>query len=163
VQRRKAGGHDRAVRRTQRNDVGDRREGAELQELVLLHRVRQVPEERARKAERDAGAGELLVVGRIARPARIDERIRLRKYRRAASARRIQSTARSRSSIGGPWLASVGVRNAGMSRSARPRARRIWTTRPGIPSGASPPDVPSDLGMIQRRCGTSVMTSKYRS
>src|SRR4029077_6956665 len=80
---------------------------------------------------------------------------------RAASARRIRSTARSRSSIGGPSFASFGPRNDRMSPSARPRARRIWTTRPGIPSGASPPVVPTDLGMIQRRCGTRLMTIKY--
>src|SRR5438132_7143660 len=82
---------------------------------------------------------------------------------RAASARRIRSTARSRSSIGGPSSARFGERNAGMSRSVRPRVRRICATRPGIPSSASPPGPPTDLGMIQRRCGVSVMTSKYRS
>src|SRR6266851_1350878 len=80
---------------------------------------------------------------------------------RAASARRIRSTARSRSSIGGPSFVSFGVRNAGMSASSNPRVRRICATRLGIPSSASPPDAPTDLGMIQRRCGTSVMTSKY--
>src|SRR5260221_2714216 len=80
---------------------------------------------------------------------------------RAASARRIRSTARSRSSSGGPPVARLGERNAGMSASARPRVRRICATRLGIPSSASPPDAPTDLGMIQRRCGTSVMTSKY--
>src|SRR5579859_948719 len=80
---------------------------------------------------------------------------------RAASARRIRSTARSRSSIGGPSFASFGVRKEGMSASLRPRARRIWTTRLGIPSGTSRTSRPSDLGMIHRRCGTRVMTIKY--
>src|SRR5258708_4547460 len=82
---------------------------------------------------------------------------------RAASARRIRSTARSRSSIGGPSFASLGTRNAGMSASARPRVRRIWATSVGIPSGASPLDAPTDRGMIQRRCGTRLMTFKYRT
>src|SRR5438876_9137150 len=80
---------------------------------------------------------------------------------RAASARRIRSTARSRSSIGGPSFARRGVRNAGISASARPRVRRIWAPRLGIPSSASPPDAPTDLGMIQRRCGTRLMITKY--
>src|SRR6266852_2823046 len=80
---------------------------------------------------------------------------------RAASARRIRSTARSRSSIGGPFVARLGERNAGMSASSSPRVRRICATRLGIPSSASPPDAPTDLGMIQRRCGTRLMTIKY--
>src|SRR5258708_24459374 len=82
---------------------------------------------------------------------------------RAGSARRIRSTARSRSSIGGPSFASLGTRNAGMSASARPRVRRIWATSVGIPSGASPLDAPTDRGMIHRRCGTRLMTFKYRT
>src|SRR5438874_2430263 len=80
---------------------------------------------------------------------------------RAASARWIRSTARSRSSIGGPSFASLGVRKPGMSRSVMPRVRRICATRPGIPSGASPPTAPTDRGMIQRRCATRLMTIKY--
>src|SRR5437762_13427597 len=80
---------------------------------------------------------------------------------RAASARWIRSTARSRSSIGGPSFASRGVRKPGMSRSARPRGRRICATRLGIPSGPSPPTAPTDRGMIQRRCAMRLMTIKY--
>src|SRR5207237_9485074 len=70
-------------------------------------------------------------------------------------------TARSRSRIGGASCASLGVRKPGMSRSVMPRVRRICATRPGIPSGASPPTAPTDRGMIQRRCPTRLMTIKY--
>src|SRR5205814_30112 len=62
IQRRESGGHDRAVRRAKRHDVGDRRERAELEELVLLQGVGEIAEQRLGQAQRDAGAGELLVL-----------------------------------------------------------------------------------------------------
>jgi len=78
VQRRKPRGHDRAVRRAERHDVRDGRERAELEELVLLHRVREIAQQPLREPERDAGPGQLLVVRRVVGAARVHERVRLR-------------------------------------------------------------------------------------
>src|SRR5688500_840842 len=72
---------------------------------------------------------------------------------RAASARRIRSTARSRSSIGGPASVGRASRNAVMSASLSPRERRMRQTRSGIPSGTSPE---AARGRIHVRCGASV-------
>src|SRR5205807_7265881 len=61
VERLQAGSREDAVRASQRDDVGHGRERDQLQQLVLPERISELPEQRARENERDAGAREVLV------------------------------------------------------------------------------------------------------
>ena len=70
-------GHDRPVRIAKGHNVGHRRKRTELEELVLLHCVGEIAEERLREPEGDAGAGELLVERHVAGPARVHQGIRV--------------------------------------------------------------------------------------
>lgn len=67
-----------AVPAAKRDDVGDRRKRAELQQLVLPQGVREFAEEPLGEHERDTGARELLVSRRISRATRVDDRVRVR-------------------------------------------------------------------------------------
>jgi hypothetical protein len=74
VQRLEAGPDQRAIRRAQRDDVGDRREGHELHQLVATQGEAELAEHPAREDERDARARELLIDREIAGAARIHHR-----------------------------------------------------------------------------------------
>ncbi len=79
IERGQTRGDDGSVLSAERHHVSHGRERAELQELVLLHRVREIAEQRLREPQRDARAGELLVVGDVTGPARVHQGVRLRK------------------------------------------------------------------------------------
>jgi hypothetical protein len=63
--------HQRAVRATERHDVGDGSKRDELDELVPAKRVAQLSEEPPCDDQRDARPGELLVDREVAGPARV--------------------------------------------------------------------------------------------
>ena len=82
VQRLETEPRQHAIPAAKRDDVGDRRERAELQELILPQAEPEIAEEALGEDEGDAGPGKLLVERRIAGTPRVDERVRVRKLGR---------------------------------------------------------------------------------
>ncbi len=73
---------EHAVTAAKWDDVGDRRQRAQLQELVLPQGVREIAEKTLGEHQGHAGAGELLFDRGIAGTPRVHERVRVRKLRR---------------------------------------------------------------------------------
>src|SRR5437667_56824 len=73
---------EHAIAPAKRHDVRDRRERAELQQLVLPQAVREIAEQTLREHEGHARTRELLVDRRIAGTPWVDERVRVRELAR---------------------------------------------------------------------------------